>query len=921
MNQTKRIQTAILVLFFFSGAAGLIYEVVWQRMLTLMFGSTTFATATILATFMGGLALGSLYFGRLVDRYQQPLKLYAYLEAGIGLYAILVPFFISGLTTVYISIYQHLHTTYYILDLLKFILAFLILLVPSFLMGGTLPVISKLFARRFDRLGWAIGSLYGSNTFGAVVGTFTAGFFFIMMLGVKEAAYVAVAVNILIAGAALLLNKVPIPDEASTQPRPPPQTKKRKTGRVAARKSDRGEYPRYVFHAVLAVYALSGFCALAYEVLWTRSLVFFLHSTTYAFTIMLTTFLFGMALGSLVFGRFMDRTKNLLNWLALIEVLIGLFAMLSIWGFSRLDGLITTFYQGDSWAVHVVARYAGSFLIMFVPTLLMGIAFPLVSKIYTQSQDRLGRYVGDVYSVNTLGSVLGSFAAGFVVIPLIGITGGIVLIASLNLALGAAVLLANPLVRSRLKQVALAGIAVVILVSSLTLPAGKPLTLYSPVFGDVKYGGEVLFYKEGVEATVTVHQLPPDPFDGGIYRLIEVDGVNVAGTHPMLRLTQKLQGHLPLILYKASTGEDARKVFILGLASGESSYSITCHDIESVDCLEIVGTERESVAYFSEVNRDILNNPKFSLTVDDARDYLMATEETYDVIESDTTHPELSINLFTKEYFQLAADKLSENGILSVWLPLYNASEVTFKMLLQTFQSVFPHTTIWYTTNYPTRHALLIGTKAELKLDYQLLQGELENPVIGESLGEVGLNDVFTLLNSFITDETMIKEYVGDTPVNSDNHPYLAYYMPRQKLRDDQVIPGILEIFDELSLPIDTYLTNMGDAEAEVRATLENHARARDHIMQAIAYDFRADFQNEILELETALAILPGDKNIENSLVLALAKLKYSYLIQGARMLQSGRFEQAIQMYRSALQIDPECEPALRALEMLGVAD
>ncbi|HEY91353.1 MAG TPA: hypothetical protein G4O07_05915 [Dehalococcoidia bacterium] len=921
MNLSKCIQTAILVLFFFSGAAGLIYEVVWQRMLTLVFGSTTFATATILATFMGGLALGSFYFGRLADKHPKPLKLYAYLEAGIGVYAVLVPFLFSGLTSVYVSIHQSLHTAPYIMDLIKFILSFLILLVPSFLMGGTLPVISKLFARKLDSLGWGIGSLYGINTFGAVVGTFTAGFFFIITLGVKEAAYVAVAVNIIIAGAALLLNKVPIPDEASIQPGSPPQTKKRKTGRVAARKSGRSVYPGYVFHVVLAVYALSGFCALAYEVLWTRSLVFFLHSTTYAFTIMLTTFLFGMALGSFVFGRFMDRTKNLLNWLALIEVLIGLFAMLSIWGFSGLDSLITTFYQSDSWVVHVIARYAGSFLIMFVPTLLMGIAFPLVSKIYTQSQDKLGRYVGNVYSVNTLGSVLGSFVAGFVVIPLIGITGGIVLIASLNLALGVAVLLANPLVRSQLKQVALAGTAVVIVVCSLTIPAGKPVTLHSPVFGDIKYGGEVLFYKEGVEATVTVHQLPPDPFDGGIYRLIEVDGVNVAGTHPMLRLTQKLQGHLPLILYKASTGEDVRKAFILGLASGESSYSITCHDIDGVDCLEIVGTERESVVYFSEVNRDILNNPKFSLTVDDARDYLMATEETYDVIESDTTHPELSINLFTREYFQLASDNLSENGILSVWLPLYNASEVTFKMLLQTFQSVFPHTTIWYTTNYPTRHALLIGSKAELKLDFQILQDELENPLVSESLGEVGLNDVFTLLSSFVTDETMIREYVGDTPVNSDNHPYLAYYMPKQKMRDDQVIPGILEIFNELSLPVDTYLVNMGDDEDDIRATLENYARAREHIMQAIAYDFKVDFLNEALELEAALEILPGNRNIESSLVLALSKLKYSYLIQGAQMLQSGMFEQAIQMYRGVLQIDPECESALRALEMMGAAD
>ena len=200
MTRPSLYQAAVLVLFFLSGATGLVYEVVWHGML--VFGSTAFATATILASFMSGLALGSFCFGRLVDRFGRPLEFYAYLEAGIGVFAILFPFIISGATAIYVGISQNLDTTFYLFSLLRFILSFLILVIPSFLMGGTLPVLSKLFVRDLGRLGSGIGSLYGINTLGAVFGTFSAGFFFIILFGAKETTYIAAALNILLAAAA-----------------------------------------------------------------------------------------------------------------------------------------------------------------------------------------------------------------------------------------------------------------------------------------------------------------------------------------------------------------------------------------------------------------------------------------------------------------------------------------------------------------------------------------------------------------------------------------------------------------------------------------------------------------------------------------------------------------------------------------------
>ena len=923
MKHTSRFQATVLVLFFLSGATGLVYEVVWHRMLVLVFGSTAFATATILASFMSGLALGSFCFGRLADRYRDPLKVYAYLEAGIGVFALLFPVILSGVTAAYVGIYQQFDATFYLFSLLRFILSFLILVIPSFLMGGTLPVLSKLFIREFGRLGAGIGSLYGTNTLGAVVGTFSAGFFFIILFGAKETTYIAAAVNILIAAAAFFWSRF-----APLQHQDNRSTTGSVDNRQPDRQPDRKPYPPYVYFVILGVYGLSGFCALAYEVLWTRVLVFYVHSTTYAFTIMLTSFLLGIALGSLLFGRLIDKSKQQLGLLAAIEVLIGLFAILSIWEFRTLDDLMVSLTDRvPSWQMFVMARYAGAFLIMFIPTLLMGIAFPLASKIYSQNQERLGRFVGNIYSVNTVGSVLGSIAAGFVMIPLIGITNGIILVASLNLILGIVILLAHPFIGRTAKWAVVAGIAVIIPVAGAAIPTDRPLGLYSRPFRDLEEGGKVLFYDEGIGATVTVHQLPPDPADKQVYKLLEVDGVNVAGTMPTLRLSQKLQGHLPVLLYKASTGKDPRNVFLLGMGTGASSYAATRHRIDRLDVLEIVAAEIDALPFFGELNRDLLSEPKVRIRIDDARNFLLATQEEYDVIESDTIHPEQNANVFSREYFELARERLSEDGVFSVWLPMYGMSEQTFKILINTLYAAFPHVTVWYASTQPTRHALLVGSKQKLKIDYGLLQEELAYPPVRESLAEVGLEDVFTVLGSFITDESRLSGYVADSLVSTDNRPYLAYYNPVQKGRFPLMEPKVLQIFAQLSLPVLPYVVNMGAAETRIRTTLENRSQARTHVLRAIAHDYGRDYTNSISELENAQALTPDDGKIKNLLELARAKQfadaekrAQPAVTEGARLLKAGRLEDAEAVFRSVLEFHPASAVARYSLATIHYA-
>ena len=908
MKQSGRIRVIILILFFLSGACGLIYEVAWHKMLSLVFGNTTFATSAILASFMGGLALGSFYFGRIVDKHKKPLKLYAYMEIGIGIFAALFPFVILGITKIYIIAYQHFHTTFYLISLIKFVLCFLVLLIPSFLMGGTLPVISKFLVRKYKNLGWDVGSLYGSNTMGGVMGSFLAGFFFISLLGVKETTYAAAVANIVIAIVALGLNRFSASDDLRNE------TELKSKGKNIEETTHQ-VYSGYIIHIVLLVYALSGFCALAYEVLWTRTLVFFLSNTIYSFTIMLTTFLFGSALGSLIFAKLIDKRKHLLNLLVLIELLIGLFAIISIWSFSILGDLTSYFWikLGKSWFATVVVYFVCSFSIMFIPTLLMGIAFPLVIKIYTNFK-KIGRSIGNIYSVNTLGCVLGSFAAGFIIIPLIGITKGIMFIAFINLILGIIVLFFTPFSTSRIKYATVTVVVAIIVVSSIVIPQFKSLGLYSPWFADLKRGGKILFYKEGVSATVSVHQWPLDPFENEAYRVLEVNGINVAGNYPGLRATQKLQGHLPLLLYKASSGKDPQNVFILGLGSGESSYSITRHRIKKVDCAELVSDEIDALPYFRELNKDLLSNPKFNLKIGDARNFHLADQENYDVIESDSVHPMIDIYVYTKEYFQICKKKLTEKGIFSTWIPLFSLSDQNLKTLLKTFHSVFPHLSIWFTPTYRTRHALLVGTNTELKIDFKLLQQELQNYEIKKSLEEVGLDDIYVLLNCFITDERKVNKYMENSLINTDNNLYLAHCIPKQKSAGEKTVSEILEVFNKLGTPVFPYLENMGEDERTIEKTLANLFYARKYVIQGLAYDSKGDFENEIYEFEKALFINPEDKNTK--LLLGRVNSK-KYLEQGLIFQRDGNLEQAIHSYTKVLEIVPH---NVLALHNLGIA-
>ena len=842
------LRLAVLVLFFLSGACGLVYEVVWMRMLTLVFGATAFATSTILASFFTGLALGSFTFGRIIDRGGSPLKVYAILEAGIGAFAFLMPVLLAGLDGLYVQLYRQFDLGFFPLSLIRSVLSFLVLLIPATLMGGTLPVLVKYFVRRQDRLGWNVGFLYAVNTFGAVVGTMAAGFFLILLLGVREAAYLAGALNLLIALAAWYLYRRTASPSG--------------TGRAAPEVEASPGFAKG--HAVspalarLALWAvaISGFCALALEVFWTRALVFFLDNSTHAFTTILTAFLLGIALGSTVVGRFIDTRRALLGWLGGIQVLIGFSAILAMPILNHTTPVVQNLMGVSVDAAFpwkwMGLRFVTTLSVILVPTLLMGATFPVVTKIYTRNLRKVGSALGTVYSVNTMGGVLGSVVAGFLLIPAVGVQNGIILVALLNIIVGVVLLTKEP-------GMARGGKVSVVAVSAA---GGAGLALFYLINGSLQLVSytereevaRVLHYEEGIGATVKVFE------DEWGERLVSINGFPVAGEPLGLQDAQKALGHLPLLLVDA----EKPRVHLVGFGAGGASWAVMQHDVEEVDCVELVPAVVRAAPYFHSVNHGVLDLPGYNIIMGDGRNHAALTDKSYDVISIDATSPKMAGNgsLYTVDFYRVLQERLNPGGIVVQWFPLHLLSDREARMTIRTFMEVFPHTTLWLT---PLRqHSIVVGTAEPLTIDYGRLEERMERSGFREEFRPLHVTDAIDLLSWFVMGEEALDRYVGETRINSDNHPYLEFSPAFAYFVADLYKADNMETMRKHRESVGPYLTNTGPTEgeeAEVAERIQKRYLATQHSMRGDVLLTLGRRDEALVEYNLAHLVDPNDKN------------------------------------------------------------
>lgn len=785
-REARQIIAAVLFCFFFSGATGLIYEVLWTRLLGLVFGHTVFAITTVLAAFMAGLGLGSYLFGKIADRHLHPLRLYGLLEIGIGIYALLTPLLLSKAEAVYIPLYRSLELSFFVFSLAQFLLIFLILLVPTTLMGATLPVLSRFFVREIAALGGQVGRLYAFNTFGAVLGTYLAGFYLLPTLGIQTSLLLAAIVNIGIGVLTIVFDRH-LSQIGSLPTRPiSPSPVPRFSDSAASHHPAADENQLAVWLAVIGL-GISGAASMMYEVAWTRGLALIIGSSTYAFSTMLVTFLTGLALGSYLFSRVAGRLRITPFLFGGLQLGIGLTALAVTPFFDRLPEVFLWVFQiSQSPGFMDTLRFAISALAMFLPTLFMGATFPCVAQIASREIQRVGRDVGRIYSINTGGAIAGTVLAGFLLIPTLGLETTLKLAVSLNLCLALALFIASPEVgRWRRGAAALAPVlALVVLFASPSWNA-QAITSgvhiygrgYFSVLGKADFrqavaaSDRLLFYKDGISATISVHGQ-----NGLVFLRVngKTDASNANDMH-----TQVMSGHLPLF-YRP----EARRALVIGMGSGVTAGAVALHPLDRIDLIEIEPAVVEAGVFFAKENREVLKNPRVRLTVADARNFLLASRDQYDVIISEPSNPWMRGigNLFSLEFYELVSRRLAPKGIVTQWIHIYGLFPEDLKMVIKTFRSVFPHTVIWDTIR---GDLLLIGAKEPLALDFAALQSKYDSiPGLREDMGRLGFRSALAVLADFTLNEEETAQASQHALLNTDDLPLLEFSAPNSLFLD-----------------------------------------------------------------------------------------------------------------------------------------
>jgi len=809
----------VLACFFLSGTTGLMYEVLWTRMLILIFGATTFAVSTVLTVFMGGLALGSYVLGRRLDRTGNPLVVYGWLELLVGVYALAAPSLFQSFVPVYRWVWAAFAPRFVAFSLIRFLLVGCVLLVPTFLMGGTLPALSRFCARRADQIGADVGRLYATNTFGAVVGTFVTGFILLPGLGVRRCTFLASAVSMALGGVVMLV--------ASTRAQP-------KRGPVAPEEEAVGAPLRQRRAAAVALISLAaaGFTGMAYEVAWSRTLALVIGSSVYAFTTMLTSFLVGIALGSAVATAWLRTQREArVEVLILLHVLIGLSAYCTTFLFGKLPYTFTVLFnevgersQGYLWAID----FGIAFAVMLPATVFSGAVFPIAIRVLGRDLSSVGTLVGKGYACNTIGAIVGSFCSGWLLIPTIGIMGTVLFSIAANLcaALAGALVFRSGARRFR----AAVGLALPVLVAAVFVwhPSWNRLLMssgmykYAPEIGKLSpesfykftQGGYILrFYKEGITTTVTVAEEKAVP-----NMWLATNGKIDASSNADMP-TQVLSGELPLLLARSPND-----VLVVGFASGVTVGSVLQHPCKRVVAIEIEKAVIEASHLFSGVNHRPWGDRRLTIVENDARNYLLVTDEKFDVIISEPSNPWISgpSNLFTREFFEIGRSRLRHGGLFCQWLQLYGMSRPNLRALMRTFQGVFPHVMVFETIEQVD--LVLVGSGLPLQVDYRELQRRMRRPSVRNDLARVGVKSAADLLSYFKIGTRALSRFAGEGPLNTDDNALIEFSAPKSLYLDTQELND--REIEQHADCVAEYLSGYGLTWRERSAVLINIARS-----------------------------------------------------------------------------------------------
>ncbi|MHC5209175.1 MAG: fused MFS/spermidine synthase [Planctomycetota bacterium] len=943
----------VLVLFVLSGACGLLYEVVWTRLMVHVFGSTSLAVGTVLAAFMSGLAAGSWLIGRAADKSSNPLRLYARLEFGVGLGALIAHLLLVNLAPINAFVYELSGGSQGTLAVARFVLAFVLVMAPTMLMGATLPVLARWVATRPSSLGSGLSTLYALNTVGAVAGTLLCGFVLIGALGLDGTVALAVGCNLAIGLIAWSLSaRVPSPGVAVAGARDS-RAAGDDTAPAPAAVSTASAPGRLTWWLLCVGLGLSGLTSFAYEILWTRSLVFLLGNSTYAVTTMLTAFLSGIALGGwlvrFVLERVPDRTA-LFGWLQVAIALTAIAALPSLFALSSPEALrISLGVASHDVGQLLLTRFGVALLVMVVPATLIGATFPLVGRIGAEYSGgdaagafgRTGAYVGRIYAVNTFGNVLGALLPGLVLLSWLGIQRSLLVMAGLNATVGFAVLLTRVASRPRRARVVVPALLAVVILSGIA-----PLSFRFPAEHQTEWH-RVLYYGEGPSATTMV-LLDPEKNE----RSMAVDGVEIGG-NMLTEYKQLLLAHLPKLLLT-----DVSPELSIGLGSGMLAGESLAHDrVERLVCVEIEPTVIAGAAFFDEASRSVLRDERCELVMDDVANHLRTTTDRYRVISADEkTALEYASNGFSysREYYRLLADRLAPGGLVVQWVPT-SMPPRQFRIVLRTFSEAFPHVLVFYclpALKEGAANTILVGAHEPPVIDLErareLWAGQ---PEAWESLARYGIDSPESLLAQVVSDGQSLRAAVADAPTNTVDRPRYEFYSPAEYAvsRVDRlaVNDALLRSLRAQAAP--RLLERMGVA-AEGSGRMARAWKAEGAFLSAFALYLvgRSDEQELLGRFDAALEMAPWNQSLAarvalqywmagtaqasfGNLQLAAERMARSLSLHGKGaidhvvyatiLLFQGRTREAIDAARTATRLDPRLVAARRVLADALLAD
>jgi spermidine synthase len=872
---TRSADRFLAVAFFVSGALALIHEVVWIRKLTLVFGATSPAASLVLAVFFGGMALGAWLIGRHWRGRPAPVTLYACLELAIGVWALLFPSLLAAVERLYLSVYNPLAGNAGWLFALRATLAGLLLLVPSALMGATLPVLVRQFVTSSQHLGHRVGGLYALNTIGGAAGAFAAGFWSIERLGVDGTIYAAAIGNLLIG---MIAYGLPHRAAAPASERRPavsqPQAWSARARVLAA-----------------TAFGLCGFTGLAYEIVWTRYLSLFMTTSVHAYSTMLAIFLLGLALGSHLARPWADRHSDPLRLFGYIQLAVG------VTSFAVFPMLVPAAEMPIWWRLGdpVLIQVAFSAALMILPTMLMGAAFPLISKIVTTDIATVSRSVGLLYAVNTLGAILGSVVAASVLIPVAGIQASVALLATINIAIGLVALGYNP--TARWERMAFGSCV-----------AGAVMVLVSHLFpGDLlkfrlqRYVGSserILDVREGRVNTVWVAE------DAWGRRSLWGNTSVLGRTRRLYRPdfpAQRFQGHIPLLLHRG----DPRQVLGIGFGTGQTFAAQLLHPIHRLDAVDISPEVVDlAVAYFGQHPDGMRPDPRSRVIIDDGRTFIASVRERYDIISLEMPPQEEAgiVHFYTREFYEHARARLNPNGVLAQWLPIYNVTPDETRGIARTMGLVFPQTILWHNG----ANLLLIGFNGTFELSRTRLAEQLQREPIARDLAishlgdpQSALADPDYFLAGFLMGPRALDAFTLGAAIYTDNRPALEFtwrdFNEWGPLRAERLILANTRMLQAHLEDVGPYVAN---ADSQSLATIDRARGRYLNRLEAIALDNLGTYAMGQERTEEA-------RNLYSRAITLSPDFAQAHTNLASLLHRAGQLDDAQTAYQEALRLEP----------------